>query len=230
MEKNIRGVQYGVYSAALVGLAIALRSVRPFKKFSCPQDIPIGFVERHMRFNGRVLRLEPPIGSTPALLQIDHNPIISLNWIRPRSPTLPIHISSVDISPNGLSWLQHIVVGSKVKFTVLKTNPHSASCIVIQEKDNVGLELISLGFASVSELDFTLEKDPLYVKYYQQLLSAENRAEKKGSGMWAVERSISSRLWSKTASRINAFGLGLLRELRGKLRMNTSQINTSIKM
>lgn len=49
----------------------------------------------------------------------------------------------------------------------------------------MGLDLVSLGFASVSSLDFQLEEDPLYMKYYKQLLKAENRAEKRGLGMWA---------------------------------------------
>jgi hypothetical protein len=49
----------------------------------------------------------------------------------------------------------------------------------------VGVDLVSLGFASVSSLDFHLEKDPVYMQYYKRLLAAENRAEKRGMGMWA---------------------------------------------
>jgi hypothetical protein len=51
------------------------------------------------------------------------------------------------------------------------------------------VDLVSLGFASVSSLDFQLEKDPVYMKYYKQLLAAENCAEKRGLGMWADSNS-----------------------------------------
>jgi hypothetical protein len=50
---------------------------------------------------------------------------------------------------------------------------------------------VSLGFASVSSLDFSLEKSPIYMTYYKRLLATENRAEKSGHGMWAD----SSRGW-----------------------------------
>jgi hypothetical protein len=53
----------------------------------------------------------------------------------------------------------------------------------------VGVDLVSLGFASVSSLDFHLEKDPVYMKYYKKLLAAENHAEKRGIGMWADNNS-----------------------------------------
>lgn len=49
----------------------------------------------------------------------------------------------------------------------------------------MGVDLVSLGFASVSSLDFNLEKSPIYMMYYKRLLAAENRAEKSGHGMWA---------------------------------------------
>lgn len=55
----------------------------------------------------------------------------------------------------------------------------------MQKCGNVGVDLVSLGFASVSALDFQLEKDPEYMKYYKRLLAAENQAEKGGLGMWA---------------------------------------------
>ncbi|XP_067014747.1 protein C3orf33 homolog [Anabrus simplex] len=218
MDQNIRGVQYGVYSVALVGLAVALRSVRPFKKFCRPHDIPSSFVEKHITLRGRVVYVEPAGNNSPPLLMVDHSPIISLSWLRPQSPYLPVHVSSVDITSNGVSWLQLVVVGSDVKFTVLKLHPDFVSCIVRKEKKNLGLELVSLGFATVSPLDFALEKDPVYIKYYQKLLDAENKAEKKGSGMWATTRSPVNRLWNTLVIRTASSGLSLLKELLAKQR------------
>ena len=68
----------------------------------------------------------------------------------------------------------------------------------------MGVDLVSLGFASVSSIDFDLEKDPLYMKYYKQLLAAENRAEKKGIGMWAPnEVSWFAKQWRRLWERIS---------------------------
>lgn len=187
MEKNIRGVQYGIYSIAFVGLAVALRSVRPLKKFTSPREIPSSFLEKHMTLSGKVVRVETSVGSSPPLLLVDHYPVVAWQLRRSSSNCLPVHISSVDVLNNGVSWLQHVVVGTPVRFTLLKLNPESVSCIVTAKTKcgNVGVDLVSLGFASVSSLDFELEKDPVYMKYYKKLLAAENRAEKKGLGMWA---------------------------------------------
>lgn len=187
MERNIKGVQYGIYSVAVLGLAVALRSVRPFKKFTSPQEIPTNFLEKHVTLTGKVMSVEPSAGASPPLLLVDHHPVVGWQLRQSVTTCLPVHISSVDILNNGVSWLQHVVVGSNIRFTPLKANPESLSCIVRSHTKcgDVGVDLVSLGFASVSSLDFSLEKSPAYMAYYKQLLAAESRAEKCGHGMWA---------------------------------------------
>jgi hypothetical protein len=67
---------------------------------------------------------------------------------------------------------------------------------------------VSLGFASVSSLDFSLEKSPIYVTYYKRLLAAENRAEKSGHGMWADSNSgWAARYWRRLGDHL---GLAVL--------------------
>lgn len=214
MDQNIRGIQYGVYSVALVGLAVSLRSVRPFKKFSKPGEIPTSFIVKHLTLHGKAVGVEPSMGSSTAYLLVDHAPIISLAWIRPKKPNLPLQISSINLTPNGLSWLQHIVVGSTVKFTILKVNPEAVTCIISKENKDVGLDLVSLGFASVSPLDFNLEKDSLYLKYYKKLLSAENLAEKRGYGIWASEKNSTSYVFNKLGKIVISSAASLLGSLR----------------
>lgn len=187
MERNIKGVQYGIYSVAVVGLVVALRSVRPFKKFTSPREIPVGFLDKHVTLTGKVMCMETSVGASPPLLLVDHHPVVGWQLRQSVTKCLPVHISSVDILNNGVSWLQHVVVGTSIRFTPLKVNPESLSCIINSDTKfgNVGVDLVSLGFASVSSLDFQLEKDPVYMQYYKQLLAAENHAEKRGMGMWA---------------------------------------------
>jgi hypothetical protein len=77
----------------------------------------------------------------------------------------------------------------------------------LQKCGNVGVDLVSLGFASVSSLDFELEAHPVYMKYYKTLLSTESRAEKRGLGMWADNDSgWVARQWRRLWYRLS-FGL-----------------------
>lgn len=205
MERNIKGVQYGIYTVAVVGLAVALRSVRPFKKFTSPQEIPTNFLEKHVTLTGKVVSVETSAGASPPLLLVDHHPIVGWQLRKSSLKGLPVHISSVDILNNGVSWLQHVVVGSNIRFTPLKANPESLSCIVTSHTKcgNLGVDLVSLGFASVSSLDFSLEKSPVYMTYYKRLLAAENRAEKSGHGMWAdSNRGWVAHYWRRLGDRL----------------------------
>ncbi|XP_047097298.1 uncharacterized protein LOC124711324 isoform X1 [Schistocerca piceifrons] len=200
VEQNIRGVQIGIYSVGVIGLVVALKSVRPFSRFVRPQDIPKTFVERHVPLKGRVLGVELGGPTTPPLLMVDHQPIVSLT--RQSSSCLPVHIAGVDISGNGISWMQSVLVGDQVKFTPLKINPSNVSCIVKASKGDVAVDLVSVGFATVSALDFTLEKDPLYITYYKRLLKTEKQAERKGHGMWATNSTWFQRIWRKVSARV----------------------------
>ncbi|XP_073986248.1 protein C3orf33 homolog [Rhodnius prolixus] len=182
LEQNIRGVQLGIYAVAFCGLGIAIRSVRPFKKFTSPSQIPSTFFENNIKLNGKVLSID--VTSRPLLL-VDHYPIMGSKW-RSVGPLLPVEIESLNISQNGVCWLQTIVKNSNIEFTLLKRNPDSVSCIVSMKNRNVAKHLLSLGFASVSPFNFELRFLATYTKYYAELLKAEDRAEKMGFGMWTM--------------------------------------------
>ena len=53
------------------------------------------------------------------------------------------------------------------------------------QKKNVGVQLVSLGMAMVTPIRLDLQNDVLYKQYYQGLLEAEDKAEKKRLGVWA---------------------------------------------
>jgi hypothetical protein len=101
-----------------------------FKKFTSPQEIPTNFLEKHVTLTGKVMSVEPSAGASPPLLLVDHHPVVGWQLRQSVTTCLPVHISSVDILNNGVSWLQHVVVGSNIRFTPLKANPESLSCIV----------------------------------------------------------------------------------------------------
>ncbi|XP_046980184.1 uncharacterized protein LOC124545328 isoform X2 [Schistocerca americana] len=72
----------------------------------------------------------------------------------------------------------------------------------VRPKGDVAVDLVSVGFATVSALDFTLEKDPLYITYYKRLLKTEKQAERKGHGMWATNSTWFQRIWRKVSARV----------------------------
>ncbi|XP_014282781.1 protein C3orf33 [Halyomorpha halys] len=198
LEQNIVGVKLGIYGIGLLGLGIALKSVRPFKKFTSPQDIPWSFMDGHLKLNGKVLGVEY---FPKPLLVIDHHPIFMSSFRKPNG--LLVDIEGVNISGNGISWLKTIVVGTNVDFVLLHKQPSYVSCMVYQKKRNVGKHLVSLGFASVTPYNFSLESYKEYGKYYKSLLSEEDRAEKKGAGLWWDKQRKSS-LFDSILSKIAA--------------------------
>jgi hypothetical protein len=101
-----------------------------FKKFTSPQEIPRSFLEKHVTLTGKVVSVETSAGASPPLLLVDHNPVLGWQLRQSATKCLPVHISSVDILNNGVSWLQHVVVGNYIRFTPLKANPEFLSCIV----------------------------------------------------------------------------------------------------
>lgn len=56
---------------------------------------------------------------------------------------------------------------------------------MIFQKQNVGQQLVKIGFATVTPIDTTLENDQVYLKYYKKLLSSEKNAEIMKAGIWA---------------------------------------------
>ena len=77
--------------------------------------------------------------------------------------------------------------------------------IFFLQKQNVGQHLVSIGFGSVSGLDFKLEKDEYYLNYYKSLLAEEQRAERKGAGIWADSKKPVSRLFYEKIKNLISF-------------------------
>jgi len=61
-----------------------------FKKFGKPSDIPNHFIEKRMKFSGRVVRVQ---GGKKPILYIDHFPILPLPF-RTVGKQLPVEVST----------------------------------------------------------------------------------------------------------------------------------------
>ncbi|XP_054010980.1 protein C3orf33 [Hylaeus anthracinus] len=182
-SETIKIVSYGVASMSLV---IALYQIRPFAKFRKPSSVPSHFLHNKVPLEGTVIRVEPSCGT---LLMVDHKPLIPLPRLS-NSNYLPVKIAGVNVTANGISWLQTIVCGKSITFTPLAKEKEYLNCLVTmlqqnQKRVTVGEELVELGFATVTEssLKPTLQNKEI-VKYQKCLLNAQKRAQRKRNGFW----------------------------------------------
>ncbi|XP_060517467.1 uncharacterized protein LOC132696580 [Cylas formicarius] len=186
MERDIRGVEIGCYSVALLSLTIAVRKVRPFSKFKSPKDIPNHFIKERRELSGLVKRIEPNEG----LLMVEHKPLINIPIVPSRQ--LPLKISGVHVTGLGFSWLQAIVVGQNIIFIPIFKDKNFVKCEVLlaeKTKDskekltNIGEHLVRIGFAKMEPIQPTLLEDPKVLVYYKRLRAAERYALRKKQGL-----------------------------------------------
>uniref|UniRef100_A0A0K8T3E7 Uncharacterized protein n=1 Tax=Lygus hesperus TaxID=30085 RepID=A0A0K8T3E7_LYGHE len=176
LEQNTVGVKLGIYGLGLAGCWYAIRSVRPFTKFRTPRDVPKSFYESRIRLSGQVVGMRFLPDST--LLLVDHRPVL-LAKLRERG-ALPVSIEGVNITSNGVCWLQTIVKDDEIDFQLLEPKGETAvSCLVYHKNHDVAKRLVDLGFASVAPFNHSFENDPNYSQYYKELLKLESKAERK---------------------------------------------------
>lgn len=184
-ETDIRAVKTISYGIASISLAVALYRIRPFAKFRKPSNIPSRFLEKKVQLHGTVARVEP--GSN-TLLMVDHKPLIPLPRLG-SSKYLPIKIAGIDVTSNGINWLQTIVKGKEITFIPLSKEKDYVTCIILmqqnQEHIKIAEELTRLGFALVRNDPLKIMMNDKDILKYQKCLSnAQKWAERKRNGHW----------------------------------------------
>ncbi|TGZ45608.1 protein C3orf33 [Temnothorax longispinosus] len=174
-------ITYGIASA---GLLAALYKIRPFARFTKPSDVPLHFLQTRVPLQGTVRRVEP--SSSKVLLMVDHRPLLPLP--RFNKAYLPVKIGGVDITGNGVSWLQTVLNGKLVTFLPIVREKEYLECVVtMSEKDQVSLEigeeLVKLGLATVHE-PWTKLKDKRVLAYKNSLANAQKWAVRRRNGYW----------------------------------------------
>ncbi|KAG6800941.1 hypothetical protein HZU73_03679 [Apis mellifera caucasica] len=194
-ETNTKIIKVFSYGIASISLAIAVYQIKPFVKFRKPSSIPSRFLHKKVQLQGTVTRIEPNYGT---LLMVDHKPLIPLPRLS-NSKYLPIKIAGLDITVNGISWLQTIVNRKDINFIPLATEKNYVTCIVSMQQNKehieIGKELTKLGFAIVTEDSLKkLIKDKDILNYYKCLLNAQKWAQRKRNGHWHFVKN-STLLW-----------------------------------
>lgn len=175
-------ITYGIASA---GLFAALYKIRPFARFRKPSDVPLHFLQTRVPLQGTVRRVEP--SSARVLLMVDHQPLLPFPHFNGRA-YLPVKIGGVDITGNGVSWLQTVLNGKPVTFVPIVKEREYLECVVtMSQKDQnsleVGEELVKLGLATVHEPWVKL-KDKQVLAYKKSLADAQKWAVRRRNGYW----------------------------------------------
>ncbi|XP_072749391.1 protein C3orf33 [Anoplolepis gracilipes] len=174
-------ITYGIASA---GLFVALYKIKPFAKFKEPSDVPSHFLQSRIPLKGTVMRVEPSHG---ALLMVNHQPLLPFFNFNNKN-YLPVKISGVNITGNGISWLQYVVSGKYITFIpVVKEKKYLECIITMSQKDQdslkIGEELIKLGLGTIHEPWIKI-KDKHISAYEKSLVSAQKWAIRRRNGYW----------------------------------------------
>ncbi|KAL0122289.1 hypothetical protein PUN28_007197 [Cardiocondyla obscurior] len=184
MEDEMGSGKLITYGIASAGLLAALYKIRPFAKFTKPSDIPLHFLQSRVPLQGTVQRVEP--SSTRVLLIVDHQPLVPLPHFN--KACLPVKIGGVDITGNGVSWLQTVLSGKVVTFLPIIREREYLECVVTLTEKNlgsleIGEELVKLGLATVHEPWVKL-KDKQVLAYKSSLANAQKWAIRRRNGYW----------------------------------------------
>lgn len=179
-----RLITYGIASA---GLFAALYKIRPFAKFTKPSDVPLHFLQSRVPLQGTVRRVEA--SSTRVLLMVDHRPLLPFPLFNSET-YLPVKIGGVNITGNGVSWLQIVLNGKLVTFVPMVKEKEYLECVVAmpqkkghQDSLEIGEELVKLGLATVHEPWIKL-KDKHALAYQKSLANAQKWAVRRRNGYW----------------------------------------------
>ncbi|XP_012254759.2 uncharacterized protein LOC105685350 [Athalia rosae] len=196
--RDFRGTQILLYGATGIGLLIALRRIRPFATFAKPSDIPNRFLKSKVPVPANVLRIEP--NSQGPFIMVETVPLIPLPRFG-KTKELPIKIANVDVTANGINWLQSVLRGKRIIFIPLikKTDAVESRVSLIQTNENnldIGKELVQVGFGMVHESNPELSKDKKTLAYYRSLVEAQKRAKRHRNGYWqqAIPLTLSEKL------------------------------------
>lgn len=184
MQRDTRAVQILSYGIASAGLIIALYRIRPFAKFSKPSSIPAHFLREKIPLRGTVQLIEPKGG----VLMVQHKPLLPIPRLSSKE-YLPVKIAGVNVTSNGVQWLQFIVNGKQITFIpLMEENGCLSSIVILPQKDQgnlkIGEELVKLGFGTSCEFQSILLEDKYILTYWTSLLKAQKWAKWYRKGHW----------------------------------------------
>ncbi|XP_038159240.1 protein C3orf33 homolog isoform X2 [Cyprinodon tularosa] len=207
----VRNISTGL---AVTGVIVLARSIRVITKFQAASEIPSRFIERNVSLRGKVHSV------TERGIEVEHIPIY-LPVISPllskqqdvSTSRLWVHLSGVELTPEGKIWLQkNLVPPQTVWLKLISRQDSTLHCLVSQSRGSIwsycmNEELLRLGLARRTPITGVPLGSPLYWRLHKRLHRAEVKAEKKGLGLWKKES-----LWERASIALK--GNPLLRLMR----------------
>ncbi|XP_072200658.1 protein C3orf33 homolog isoform X1 [Excalfactoria chinensis] len=192
----VRSLSAGV---AVAGLLVLARSVRlQTTKFTNALDVPAGFVQKNVKLRGKVHRV------TEKGLEVEHIPIsvpfitsIQRKW--QSEGLLLVRLAGVELTPEGMEWLQRELKPSQMIWFQLLGREHLAlECLVIVNKGRfssvcLNEEVLREGLGRAASIEGLQHDSHLFWELHKRLLRAELKALRKNKGIWK-EESFSERL------------------------------------
>ncbi|KAI4490334.1 hypothetical protein M0802_010711 [Mischocyttarus mexicanus] len=185
MEQNNRAVEFVSYGITGLGLLFALYKTKPFAKFKKPSDVPNRFLKT-TELEGYIKGIDSAHGT---LLLVDHKPLLPFPRLS-KNKYLPIKLAGINITSNGISWLQCLFHEKNVKFLPLNKKKDYLNCIVTfsdkdQKRINIAEELVKLGFGTISKQeDNLLINESALLSYNKSLIRANKYAQFNRNGYW----------------------------------------------
>lgn len=181
---NEESAKIVAYSVAGIGLCVSVLRSRAFTRFKDPLRVPSKIIDKGVELHATVkgINLNPDV-----VLMVEHKPRIPLPRLS-RHKYLPVKLAGIDVTPNGISWLQVVANNKDIKFIPLSKTKEHLNCIVFLPESNkvlnIGEELTKLGFARLSEIPLQVAKNKKIVRYEKSLHNAEKEAKHKRNGYW----------------------------------------------
>ncbi|RMC01878.1 hypothetical protein DUI87_21039 [Hirundo rustica rustica] len=137
----LRGLIAGT---AVAGVLLLARSLRVTTKFTSPLDIPVEFVEKHVKLRGKLHHI------TEKGLEVEHIPItipfisaVQKKW-QPEGLLL-IRLAGLELAPGATAWLQRELLPKQpLWFQLLGRDSSALDCLVLLHKGAL-LVYLSLG-------------------------------------------------------------------------------------
>ncbi|GAB1603838.1 protein C3orf33-like [Argonauta hians] len=184
IDSHIIEIRNGVYGVAAVGVLLCLRSLRPFAKFSRPEDVPRNFIKKNVKLQGRVEKV-----GEEGKLMVDHEPIVRLPWHKDKPP-LAIKLAFLEITPHSRLWLLKNVSDKHIWFRPIRISNGGMSldCIAYTKgflgwRVNINDKMVRTGNSKL-QADIDVGSNPKLKKHLENLVKLEAQADRKGAGMW----------------------------------------------
>ncbi|KAH3858440.1 protein C3orf33 homolog [Dreissena polymorpha] len=196
VDSNYRYIQTGLYVIGGISIIYIARTVRTTTVFRHVSDIPEEYVQKQVRLQGQVKKVDDD-----GVLHVQHVPILRIRIPFKKESaigSLPLHLACIDIGPEGRLWLQQHVQEKTIWFHLMHRSKHLNHYVLHSKVEipktfgrniHVNEELVKKGLCKISQLSDLegakgVSTNQNMLLYLDRLVKFEHYAASKRLGMW----------------------------------------------